>query len=63
MGEEVEVEEVEERNHVLKVKKVIAEAAIKGAKKGWKVEVTIKVGLDLDLNVAMYQGSWHANGS
>ncbi|RPA96612.1 actin-like ATPase domain-containing protein [Choiromyces venosus 120613-1] len=38
---------------VEKVHKVIAEAAIKGAKKSGKVEVTIKVGLNLDLNVAV----------
>ncbi|CUS08818.1 unnamed protein product [Tuber aestivum] len=44
--------EEEERNRVLKVHKVIAEAAVKGVKKGGKVEVTINVGSDLGLNVA-----------
>ncbi|RPA93219.1 actin-like ATPase domain-containing protein [Choiromyces venosus 120613-1] len=52
-GEDDEEEEEEECNRVLKVHKVIAEAAIKGAKKSGKVEVTIKVGLNLDLNVAV----------
>ena len=50
--DEEDEEEEEERNRVLKVHKVIAEAAIKGVKKGGKVEVTINVSSDLGLNVA-----------
>jgi len=42
--DEEEEEEEEERDRVLKVHKVIAEAAIKGAQKSRKVEVPINVG-------------------
>lgn len=48
--EEEELEDV--RSRVLKVDRVVAEAAIKGVKKGAKVEVTVNVGEDLGLTVA-----------
>ena len=52
-NEDDEVEEEEVCNRVLKVHKVTPEAAIKGTTKSGKVEVTINVGSDLDLNVAV----------
>ncbi|KAG0128126.1 hypothetical protein HOY82DRAFT_622785 [Tuber indicum] len=46
-------EEEEDCNRLLKVWKVIAEAATKGTRKSGEVEVTINVGSDLDLDVAV----------
>lgn len=51
-SEEEEEEEEDIKNRVLKVDRVIAEAAIKDVKKGAKVEVTVNVTEDLGLAVA-----------
>ncbi|KAF8470244.1 heat shock protein 70 family [Kalaharituber pfeilii] len=46
-----EEEEEENREIVWKVERVIAEAAVKGAKKGGKVEVSVTVGADLGMAI------------
>ena len=50
-SEEDEEEEEEVREKVWKVGAVLAEAGIKGVKKGGKVEVTIKVEADLGVQI------------
>ena len=47
-----EDEDEEQRSREIKVHKVIAEAALKGVKRGNKIEVTINVESDLRLNIA-----------
>lgn len=49
---EEEEEEADVRNRVFKVERVVAEAAVRGVKKGSKIEVTLNVGSDLGLSVA-----------
>lgn len=49
--EDEEDDEAETREIVWKVERVIAEAAIKGAKNGGKIEVTVTVGGDLGMTI------------